>query len=160
MVFRPLTTIRNGPDVPPSWRRSRVKLWIRTLIFAIFSTLFGLALSHDIGHRIFRWSWAGLVFLPCLPLGFLLSHRVPMQVHRQSRHITFSFDRLYFALILVLVTLKVVTGHVSRLHVWVDVFMCLILGVMTGRLAGICLRVRALKIEHGFIPESGWREEA
>jgi hypothetical protein len=30
--------------------------------------------------------------------------------------------------------------------------MCIILGLMIGRLSGIYLRVRALKIEHDFIP--------
>jgi len=32
--------------------------------------------------------------------------------------------------------------------VWADVLMCMILGLMMGRLSGICLRVRDLKVQH------------
>jgi hypothetical protein len=74
---------------------------------------------------------------------------VPMQVHVNSQQVTLSFDRVYFALILTLVIAKAVTGKVPGLAIWADVLMCVILGLMMGRLSGICLRVRDLKIRHG-----------
>ena len=67
------------------------------------------------------------------------------------KHITLSFDRLYFALILALVIAKAITGKVSGLGAWSDAIMCAILGIMSGRLSGICLRVRGLKVQHQFL---------
>ena len=46
---------------------------------------------------------------------------------------------------------KAVTGQMLHLPVWSDVLMCAILGVMVGRLSGICLRVHDLKVRHGFL---------
>jgi hypothetical protein len=65
-----------------------------------------------------------------------------------SQHITFSFDRVYFALILTLVIAQAVTGKLPGMAVWADGLMCVILGLMVGRLSGICLRVRSLKLQH------------
>jgi hypothetical protein len=48
------------------------------------------------------------------------------------------------------VIVKAVAGRVPGLAVWADVAMCVILGLMIGRLTGICLRVRDLKPQHGF----------
>ena len=79
-----------------------------------------------------------------------MSRLVPMQVHAAARRITMSFDRVYFALIWLLVIAKLVVGRVPGLGVWADVLMCVILGLMIGRLSGICLRVRSLKVQHGF----------
>ena len=63
----------------------------------VFGTLFGLSLYRDIAAGQFLWLWGLAVFLICLPVGFELRKLVPMQVHLASRHITMSFDRLYFA---------------------------------------------------------------
>jgi hypothetical protein len=63
-----------------------------------------------------------------------------------------SFDKIYFALILILVIGKAVTGKLLHQLTWSDVLICAILGLMVGRLSGICLRVHGLKREHGFIP--------
>jgi hypothetical protein len=139
---------------PHVWKRSRAKLWLRTVILTIFGTIFGLALYRDLVPGVFQWSWAAMVFLPCLAAGFFMRSLVPMQVHEASRCITFSFDRLYFSLILLLVIAKAVTGRVQSAHFWSDAIMCAILGLMIGRLSGICLRVRALKIRHQFITRS------
>jgi hypothetical protein len=89
-----------------------------------------------------------MVLLPCLLIGFWLSKLVPMQGHPASRHVTFSFDLIYFALILVLVIAKVITSRVPGMVIWTDIIMCAILGLMIGRLSGICLRVRHLKSLH------------
>jgi len=39
-------------------------------------------------------------------------------------------------------------GKMPGMTVWADVLMCVILGLMMGRLTGICLRVRDLKLQH------------
>ena len=144
-------TIANTDQVPAVRKRSRAKIWLRTGILAIFGTLFGLSLYRDVAAGQFLWIWGLAVFLLCLPVGFELRKLVPMQVHLVSRHITMSFDRLYFALILTLVLGKAVTGQMLHLPIWSDVLMCAILGVMVGRLSGICLRVRDLKVRNGFL---------
>jgi hypothetical protein len=137
--------------VPPTMKRSRAKIWIRTTILAVFGTLFALALFRDMASGEFHWSWALMVFMPCLVIGFWMSKLVPMQVHPASRHVTLSFDLIYFALILSLVIAKTITGRVPGMGIWADIIMCAILGLMTGRLSGICLRVRRLKHRHGLV---------
>ena len=79
---------------------------------------------------------------------------VPMQVHLTSKHITMSFDKIYFAVILTLVIGKLVAGRFFGLTVLADVIICAILGLMTGRLGGIGVRVRGLKREHGFLSDA------
>jgi hypothetical protein len=137
---------------PPVMKRSRAKLWIRTGILAVFGTLFAYLLYRDMASGVFHSAWALMAFLPFLVIGFFMRGLVPMQVHPASQHITMSFDRIYFAVILLLVIVKAVTGRVPGLAVWADVAMCVILGLMIGRLTGICLRVRDLKTQHGFTP--------
>jgi hypothetical protein len=145
-------TRSDAGKAPPLFRQSRIKLWLRSSILAIFGTLFGLTLYHDVSSGQFSWTWALAIFLPCLAAGYWMSRLVPMQVHRVSEHITLSFDRSYFGVIVLLVAVKAVAGWLPGLGIWADVAMCIILGLMIGRLSGICLRVRALKIEHDFIP--------
>ena len=77
-----------------------------------------------------------------------------MQVHLTSKHITMSFDKIYFAVILTLVIGKLVAGRFFGLTVLADVIICAILGLMTGRLGGIGVRVRGLKRKHGFLPDA------
>jgi MFS family permease len=134
-----------SPDPPPLLKRSRTKLWIRTAILAVFGTLFGLILYHDITSGMFRWQWALIAFVPCLPVGFWMRRLVPMQVYPASRHVTLSFDRVYFALIVLLVIIKAVAGNMFGFTIMADVVMCIILGLMIGRLSGICLRVHDLR---------------
>jgi VIT1/CCC1 family predicted Fe2+/Mn2+ transporter len=137
--------ISDSHKSPPVMKRSRAKIWIRTGILAVFGTLFGLVLYHDIASGVFRLSWALIIFLLCLPAGFWMRKLVPMQVHPASRHVTLSFDRIYFALIVLLVIIKAVAGNILGVTILADVVMCMILGLMIGRLSGICLRVRDLR---------------
>ena len=141
----------NTHEIPSPWRQSRAKLWIRTVILGVFGTLFGLALYREIGAGVFRWSWGLMVFLPSLAIGFWMRRLVPMQVHLSSRCITLSFDRIYFSLILFLVIAKAVAGRIPFMSLESDIIICLILGLMIGRLSGICLRVHSLKKNHHFI---------
>ena len=138
-------------EAPPLFKQSRTKIWIRTVILTVFGTLFGLALYPVMVSGAFPWSWGLAIFLPCLGIGFKMSRLVPMQIHRASRHITLSFDRLYFSLIVLLVFIKAIAGRIAGMEILANAAMCVILGLMIGRLSGICLRVRDLKISHNFI---------
>jgi hypothetical protein len=145
-------TIATAESAPSFRKRSRAKIWLRTGILAIFAAIFGISLYRDIAAGNFMWLVGLGVFLVCLPIGFQMRKIVPMQVHLGSQAITMSFDKVYFALILILVVGKAVTGKLLHQVMWSDVLICAILGLMIGRLSGICLRVRGLKREHGFIP--------
>jgi len=135
---------------PPFVKRSRAKIWMRTGIFLFFAVLFSLMLYEDIRQGFFPW-WAGIIiFIPSVIFGFWMSRFVPMQVHEQHKHITFSFDRIYFALIWTLVIVKALAGHFPGWNLLADILMVAILGIMSGRLGGIGLRVRGLKRTHGF----------
>ncbi len=136
---------------PHVLKQSRAKLWIRTAILIIFGTIFTIALYRDITSGQFNYYWALAAFLPCLVVGFWMRRWVPMHIHIASKLITFSFDKIYFSLILFLVIIKVISERISELAFWDDVIMCVILGLMIGRLSGICLRVRKLKVQHDFI---------
>jgi hypothetical protein len=85
------------------------------------------------------------IFLPFLVVGFWMSRFVPMQIHSVFEVITISFDRIYFGLILLLVILKDLAGDFLKINVIADVIMCVILGLMIGRLSGIYLRVNNIK---------------
>lgn len=145
VAMREILTISDSDKVPPIMKRSRVKIWIRTCILAVFGALFGLTIYQDILSGAFHWVWALTVFLPCLPVGFWMRKFVPMKVHPASRHVTLSFDRVYFIPIVVLVIVKAVAGNISSVAILADFTMCMILGLMIGRLGGIGLRVRKLK---------------
>jgi hypothetical protein len=79
-----------------------------------------------------------------------MSRFVPMQVHVAHQHITFSFDRIYFVLILTLVIVKIAASKSLGWEILADAIMVFILGMMFGRIGGIGLRVRSLKQDHTF----------
>ena len=135
----------------PVMKTSRAKIWIRTAILAVFGTLFGIYLFRDISAGEFQWYWALAVFAVLLPVGYWMRRLVPMQVHLSEKQVTLSFDKIYFILIWVLVIGKAITGQVFHLVAPSDALMCIILGLMFGRLSGICLRVRSLKVQNGFV---------
>ncbi|PKM78153.1 MAG: hypothetical protein CVU90_03775 [Firmicutes bacterium HGW-Firmicutes-15] len=130
---------------PPMFKQSKAKIWMRTGIFIIFASIFGWSLYHDVLSKIFYWSWALGISLPFLGVGLWMSRLVPMQVHSVFKVITISFDRVYFGLILILVILKDMAGDFLKISIMADVIMCIILGLMIGRLSGVYLRVYYLK---------------
>lgn len=127
-------------------KKSRFKIWLRAFLLILFSAIFGVNLMRDIAAGAFRWEWAGLVYLLCLPLGFGLSRIVPMRVNLEARAVLLSLDRVYLVLIWVLVLAKLIASLIPGLVFLADICMVVILGVMSGRLGGIGLRVRRLKI--------------
>jgi hypothetical protein len=141
----------NSQNVRQFVKESRGKIWIRTAMLVIFGTLFSFSLYKDLQDGIFSGQLGMIALIPCLAIGFWMARLVPMHLHYDRKVITFSMDKIYFVLIWVLVIAKLLTGRLLGLPVWSDVLMVVILGLMSGRLSGICLRVRELKIANQFI---------
>lgn len=123
---------------------SRAKIWVRTGLLTIFSIIFGTYLARDISAGLFHWQWGLAVLALCFPIGMWMSRLVPMQA-LSAELVTLSFDRIYFVLIWLLVIAKFILGHIPGMNLAADIIMCSILGIMSGRLGGIGLRVRELK---------------
>jgi len=130
---------------PPVFEHSNTKIKMRIVILIIFASIFGLSLYHDVLAKVFYWSWALVILVPFLGVGLWMSRLVPMKVHSLFEIITISFDRWYFGLILMLVILKDLAGNILKINVMADVIICIILGLMIGRLSGIVWRVNHLK---------------
>jgi len=135
----------------PEMKKSRFKIWLRAFLLVQFSGMFTFFLYRDISNGYFFWRWVTPALLLFVPIGFLLSRIVPMQANKDAKAVTLSIDRIYLVLIWVLVIIKVVTGQIPSLIIIADVIMCAIIGIMSGRLSGICIRVRHLKIQNGFL---------
>lgn len=133
-------------------KKSRFKIWLRAVLFMQFGGLFAFYFDRDITNGYFTWIWVVSLFMLFIPAGFWMSRLVPMQVDHRSKAVTLSLDRIYLVLIWVLVIIKLIAGQIPKLVPVSDVIMCSILGIMCGRLGGIGLRVRHLKMEHGFLP--------
>lgn len=132
-------------------KKSRFKIWMRAFLFVQFSLLFSVYFFRDIGHGYFRWEWVVLVFACFVPVGFLLSLIVPMKADTEIQTVTFSLDKFYLFLIWFLVIAKLIIGRVPFFTPEADFIMASIIGIMFGRLGGIGLRVRRLKLQHGFL---------
>jgi hypothetical protein len=132
-------------------KKSRFKIWLRAFLLLQFSAIFGVYFFRDISAGHFRWEWVFLIYLLCLPLGFLMSRIVPMRADAESRAVILSFDRVYLVLIWILVIAKLIAGQIPALVFVADICMVVILGIMSGRLGGIGIRVRRLKIASGFL---------
>ena len=135
-------------------KKSRFKIWLRAFLFLQFSAIFSLYFFRDIGNGYFSWKWAALLFALFIPVGFLMSLIVPLKVDLKLRAVILSLDRVYLFLIWLLVIVKLIIGRIPPFTPEADFIMCAILGIMFGRLGGIGLRVRHLKVQHGFILKS------
>lgn len=143
-------TILQSSEKPSFVKQSRAKIWIRTGLLAIFGTLFTYQLYESINAGYFQWPWALIVFALFLPVGYAMRRLVPMQIHPEHQVITLTLDKVYFITIWALVIAKFVAYYAFSAYIVSDVLMCVILGLMAGRLSGICLRVSHLKAVHGF----------
>jgi len=132
-------------------KKSRFKIWLRAFLFVQFSLMFSVYFFRDVGHGYFKWDWVALVFAAFIPVGFLLSLIVPMKANTEIQAVTFSLDKFYLFLIWFLVVAKLIIGRVPPFTPEADFIMASIMGIMFGRLGGIGLRVRHLKLQHGFI---------
>jgi hypothetical protein len=127
-------------------KHSRAKIWIRTGLLTIFSIVFGIPLFRDIHSGLFYGALALGIFLAAILIGYQMRGLVPMRVVEPGA-VALSLDKVYFVLIWILVIVKFVSANVFKMTFLPDVLMCSILGIMSGRLSGICLRVRDLKIQ-------------
>ena len=134
-------------------KKSRFKIWLRAFLLVQFSALFSFYFFRDIANGYYTWKSVFVVFACFVPAGFLLSRIVPMKADVELRAVTLSLDRVYLFLIWFLVIAKLILGNIPSLVFLADIIMCAILGIMFGRLGGIGLRVRQLKVQHGMIGE-------
>jgi hypothetical protein len=132
-------------------KKSRFKIWLRAFLFVQFSAVFFVYFFRDVGRGYFKWEWVALVFVSFIPIGFLLSLIVPMKADSELGAVIFSLDRFYLFLIWFLVIVKLIIGRIPPFTPEADFIMAAIMGIMFGRLGGIGLRVRRLKLQHGFI---------
>lgn len=131
-------------------KKSRYKIWLRAFLLFQFSVMFALYFFRDIANGYFKWEWVALVCASFIPVGFLLSLIVPMKADENLHAVTLSLDKVYLFLIWFLVIVKLILGRISFFTPEADFIMAAILGIMFGRLGGIGLRVRQLKIRYGF----------
>jgi hypothetical protein len=134
-------------------KKSRFKIWLRAFLFVQFTAIFVVYFFRDIGHGYFSWGRVALVIAAFIPVGFLMSLIVPMKADSEIRAVTLSLDRVYLFLIWLLVIAKLIMGHIPPLIPDADFIMAAIIGIMFGRLSGIGIRVRQLKIKHGFVEQ-------
>jgi len=132
-------------------KKSRAKIWLRAFLLLQFSLLFGVYFFRDIERGYFRWEWVAIIFAAFIPIGFLLSLIVPMKAETEIQAVTFSLDRIYLFLIWLLVIAKLIIGSIPPFTPEADFIMAAIIGIMFGRLGGIGLRVRHLKLQYGFV---------
>lgn len=132
-------------------KKSRFKIWLRAFLFLQFSTMFSFYFFRDIGNGYFSWERAALLFTLFIPVGFLMSLIVPMKADLELRAVILSLDRVYLFLIWLLVIAKLIIGRIPPFIPEADFIMCAIMGIMFGRLGGIGIRVRRLKLKYGFI---------
>jgi|GEM_PF-530871 hypothetical protein len=132
-------------------KKSRFKIWLRAFLLIQFSVIFSIYFYQDIAAGYFTWNKVVLIILLFIPIGFLMSKLVPMQANAEMQAVTFSLDRIYLFLIWFLVIAKLLASELYHVEAVADVIMSIILGLMGGRLGGIGLRVRKLKIKHNFI---------
>ena len=132
-------------------KKSRFKVWLRAFLLIQFSVIFSIYFTHDIAEGHFTWNRVFIIILIFIPIGFLMSYIVPMKANSELRAVTFSLDKIYLFLIWFLVIAKLLASYYYHTESVADVIMCIILGIMGGRLGGIGIRVRRLKIKHRFI---------
>lgn len=148
MVERILSLLKS---FRPELKKSRFKIWLRTFLLVQFSGIFTFFLYRDISNGYFYWRWVTPTLLLFVPIGFLMSRIVPMQANKDAKAVTLSLDWIYLVFIWLLVIVKVIASQIPSLIIIADVIMCAIIGIMSGRLSGICVRVHHLKIQNGFI---------
>ncbi len=132
-------------------KKSRFKIWLRAFLLVQFAAIFCVYFFRDIDNGYTSWRNVALVIAAFIPVGFVLSLLVPMKADMELRAVTFKLDRIYLFLIWFLVIAKLIIGRTPAFTPEADFIMSAIIGIMFGRLSGIGIRVRQLKLQHGFI---------
>ena len=131
-------------------KKSPYKILLRVFLLLQFSAIFTVYFFHDIGKGYFTWPMVLKYILIALPIGFIMSFIVPIRPNHELKAVTFSLDKLYLFLIWLLVIAKLLASYYYHTYAVADLVMAIIIGLMSGRLAGILLRVRNLNLKHNF----------
>ncbi len=132
-------------------KKSPYKIMLRVFLLLQFSAIFIYYFYRDIGDGHFTWNLAGTYILIFIPVGFLLSFIVPIRADTDLQAVTFSLDKVYLFLIWFLVIFKLLASYYYHTEGVADIIMAAIIGIMSGRLTGIILRVRKLKEKHNWV---------
>jgi hypothetical protein len=145
------TSLSDLKSLRGEMKKSKFKIWLRAFLFVQFTAIFCVYFFRDIDHGYFSWRGVFEVTAAFIPVGFLLSLIVPMKADIELRAVTLSLDRFYLFLIWLLVVAKLIIARIQPFTPEADFIMAAIIGIMFGRLSGIGIRVRKLKLQHGFI---------
>ena len=129
-------------------KKSRFKIWLRAFLLVQFSAMFSFYFVRDISAGYFSWRNVAVVAACFIPVGALLSLVVPIKADLEAQAVILRLDRFYLFLIWFLVVSKLIIGRVPSFAPESDFIMSAIIGIMSGRLSGICLRVHKLKKRH------------
>ena len=140
--------ISDGENEPSVMKRSRAKMWIKIIMLIIFTSLFTHALLLDLQKEHISYQIIIFTIIPSLAAGLWLRKIVPLQVHTKFAHITFSFDKIYFAIIIMLFSIKKYCQIMDIQHILGDISMVIIIGLMMGRVIGLFIRLKKLRIQH------------
>lgn len=132
-------------------KKSPYKILLRVFLLFQFSAIFLFYFIEDIGDGLFTWSQVAKYIIIFIPVGFLMSFIVPMRPDSELKAVTFSLDKVYLFLIWLLVIMKLLASYYYYTESVADLIMSMIIGLMSGRLVGIILRVRRYNRQHNFI---------
>lgn len=125
-----------------------VRMFLRTFIVALFGIIFSFSLYNDINSGTFRWQWMMAIIFINICIGFMMSKLVPIHVREANRSVTLSFDRLYFFIVLLLVIVKTIAGYLLSTLFLADVIMCILIGLMSGRLIGLYVIIHKINLKY------------
>ena len=131
-------------------KKSPYKIMLRVFLLLQFSAIFMVYFYRDIGNGHFTWNLVTSYVLIFVPIGFLMSFIVPMRADTDLNAVTISLDKIYPFLIWFLVIFKLLASYYYHTDSVADIIMATIIGIMSGRLTGIILRVRKLNLQHSF----------
>ncbi|MCK5847526.1 MAG: hypothetical protein KAG84_08805 [Bacteroidales bacterium] len=140
--------ISDGQKEPSVMKRSKAKMWIKIIVLIIFTSLFTHSLYIDLQKGYINYQVISFAFIPSIIIGLWLRKLVPLQVHKKFSHITFSFDKIYFVIILLLYITKKVCQIMDIQHIIGDISMVIIIGLMLGRVIGLFIRLKRIRIQH------------
>ena len=132
-------------------KKSPFKVLLRVFLLLQFSAIFTYYFIHDVQHGYFTWKQVGFYIIIAIPIGYLMSYIVPIQANTELKAITFSLDKIYLFLIWLLVIAKLLASYYYHTYSVADLIMATIIGLMSGRLLGIILRVRSLRSKHNLV---------
>ena len=139
--------ISDNSKEPSVMKRSTAKLLIKIIILLVFGTLFSISIYKDVMEGDISYFTLIALFIPSFIIGIWLRKLVPISIYKEFSQLTFSFDKIYFAIILILFIMKKTCEYMQMKHSIADASMVIILGLMLGRIIGLSYRVARIKKE-------------